>query len=550
MSVTGAFTWLGGARPGAVDEPHERASYLLTGAAVALFALVTGGIVTAAAARAWPLAAAIAVGAVLAAAALLVGRALATPRVGPAPDRFGVAGRATAAVLIGVLVAEAATTLLFTAGVDRVLDEKAHAAAESAPAVRAARAGYERAVADRAGLDRTIAEAKAETDRALVTARCEYNPAPQCPPTRITGVPGDGPEHRTAQEMLAEARARLAAAEARVPGLDARVAEAEKSTAAALSDAHTAGDRGVGARWAAMHDHTTDSMGALLPRLATLLACLLLALLPLLLRWWRGVTSVDRHAAARAVIDEADRDAEAAIAVTRANLRAATAELRAEQELTAARLAAEADTAIDRERQRTRIIAAIGGLEIGITEPPRTPIRPAAGQPELPAAPVPREDTAVPETPNLPARAADERPGGGLELPIIGTVPFTDTAARWIRPLVPGFVADAIDTATHPLRTARQAFEEVEEITLTFRRTRKVTVDDSASSRSYPAADPWYAQRVAAAVVDVPVREAAAAQPNPGRAALTTAEPTPALLDRDQPAVSQRQGPPALPPAH
>ncbi|MBA4857959.1 DUF4407 domain-containing protein [Nocardia farcinica] len=550
MSVTGAFTWLGGARPGAVDEPHECASYLLTGAAVALFALVTGGIVTAAAARAWPLAAAIAVGAVLAAAALLVGRALATPRVGPMPDRFGVAGRATAAVLIGVLVAEAATTLLFTAGVDRVLDEKAHAAAESAPAVRAARAGYERVVADRAALDRTIAEAKAETDRALVTARCEYNPAPQCPPTRITGVPGDGPEHRTAQEMLAEARARLAAAEARVPGLDARVAEAEKSTAAALSDAHTAGDRGVGARWAAMHDHTTDSMGALLPRLATLLACLLLALLPLLLRWWRGVTSVDRHAAARAVIDEADRDAEAAIAVTRANLRAATAELRAEQELTAARLAAEADTAIDRERQRTRIIAAIGGLEIGITEPPRTPIRPAAGQPELPAAPVPREDTAVPETPNLPARAADERPGGGLELPIIGTVPFTDTAARWIRPLVPGFVADAIDTATHPLRTARQAFEEVEEITFTFRRTRKVTVDDSASSRSCPAADPWYAQRVAAAVVDVPVREAAAAQPNPGRAALTTAEPTPALLDRDQPAVSQRQGPPALPPAH
>ncbi|MBR7560506.1 DUF4407 domain-containing protein, partial [Mycobacterium tuberculosis] len=77
---------------------------------------------------------------------------------------------------------------------------------------------------------------------------------------------------------------------------------------------------------------------------------LLLALLPLLLRWWRGVTSVDRHAAARAVIDEADRDAEAAIAVTMANLRAATAELRAEQELTAARLAAEADTAIDRER--------------------------------------------------------------------------------------------------------------------------------------------------------------------------------------------------------
>ncbi|WP_411157646.1 hypothetical protein [Nocardia puris] len=50
-----------------------------------------------------------------------------------------------------------------------------------------------------------------------------------------------------------------------------------------------------------------------------------------------------------------------------------------------------------------------------------------------------------------------QAPSGGLELPIIGTVPFTDTAARWIRPLVPSFVANAIDSATHPLRTARQA---------------------------------------------------------------------------------------------
>jgi hypothetical protein len=47
--------------------------------------------------------------------------------------------------------------------------------------------------------------------------------------------------------------------------------------------------------------------------------------------------------------------------------------------------------------------------------------------------------------------------------------------------LVPGFVARAIDTSTHPLRTARQVIEEVEEITFSLKRTRKLTVDTEES---------------------------------------------------------------------
>lgn len=121
-------------------------------------------------------------------------------------------------------------------------------------------------------------------------------------------------------------------------------------------------------------------------------------------------------------------------------------------------------------------------------------------------------------TPNLPtpatastlARAAApvpevRAPKGGLELPIIGQVPFTDTAARWIRPLVPAFVADAIDTATHPLRTVRQVFEEAEEITFTLRRTRKVTVDTQEyGPDGYALGSPGagHAGQVAATVVD------------------------------------------------
>lgn len=80
---------------------------------------------------------------------------------------------------------------------------------------------------------------------------------------------------------------------------------------------------------------------------------------------------------------------------------------------------------------------------------------------------------ALPAADNLPARVEDER------TPARPTIPnVTKTAARWIRPLVPPIVARAIDTTTHPLRTARQVFEEVEEITFSFKRTHKVTVFD------------------------------------------------------------------------
>ncbi|EUA42752.1 integral membrane domain protein [Mycobacterium xenopi 4042] len=41
---------------------------------------------------------------------------------------------------------------------------------------------------------------------------------------------------------------------------------------------------------------------------------------------------------------------------------------------------------------------------------------------------------------------------------------------------MPGFVARAVDTTTQPLRAARQMFEDVEEITFSLKRTRRVTV--------------------------------------------------------------------------
>ncbi|MGW5455849.1 DUF4407 domain-containing protein [Nocardia sp. NPDC003979] len=534
--MTGTLAWLGGGlvTPARDDSGPDHAGYVVTGAAVALFAVVAG-LVTAVA-----LAAAdgigfffVAVLALLAAvAAGAIGRALATRNT--TDDRRGTAARVGVGVLAGVFVAELATTVLLAGTVDRELDVRAHADAEHAPAVVTARAEYDLAVADRAALDASIATAQADIDRNLVIARCEFNPTPECPQTRITGVPGRGPEAQTANEMLDDARKQLAAAQARTDGLDQRVRAETAELAAARADAFAEGDRGIGARWLAMNGYTADHLGGATLRLLMLVAGIALALSPLLLRWWRGETALDRKVAADEIADRAERAADAAIAVKQAEVRTETAVLRAEQELDSQRLAIEADGVIDRERQRTRIIAAIGGFELGYTEPHRkdesVALEPTSQQ-QLPAGYLPH---ALPHGQAGALVPAEQAPppaptGGGLELPIIGTVPFTDTAARWIRPLVPSFVANAIDSATHPLRTARQAFEEVEEVTFTLRRSRKVTVDTQDSHQQFqqapqqpyqlapgqqgylPAGYPQpqynpYAQQIASNVVDAPGR--------------------------------------------
>ncbi|WP_336084654.1 DUF4407 domain-containing protein [Nocardia sp. SSK8] len=516
--MTGTLTWLGGGlaspRRGTPDTgaeqavSQEQAGYAVTGAAVALFGAVTGLVLVAALSAAegigWPVIVVVALLGV--AGALALGRALASTPLAwrisadePAAstDRRATATRIGVGVAAGVLVAELASTVLLGGTVDRELDVRAQDSAEQAPVVVAARGELDRATAERAALDATIAKAQADIDTALVIARCEYNPTPECPQTRITGVPGRGPESQTANDMLDDARKQLTAAQARTETLDAAVRTETADLAAARTLAFADADRGLGARWLAMNSYTTGHPGAAALRLLMLAIGVLLALLPLLLRWWRGETALDRRLGAAEIADRAERAADAAIAVQRAEVRTETAALRAEHELTSARLAIEADTVIDRERQRTRIIAAIGGFELGYAEPHRkddsvalepnvTPQQlPAGYLPNaLPQANAPQAGALVPVQQPVSAPAAPAQApagGGGLELPIIGTVPFTDTAARWIRPLVPSFVASAIDSATHPLRTARQAFEEVEEVTFTLRRTRKVTVDSQDS---------------------------------------------------------------------
>ncbi|WNG93626.1 DUF4407 domain-containing protein [Mycobacterium sp. ITM-2016-00318] len=378
---------------------------------------------------------------------------------------------AIAAVVMGVVVGEVVAMLVFAGSSERRLDEQAARTASSAPAVVAASADLERTRQARSALDDAVVDASRRRDEALVVARCEFNPSPACPPTRITGLPGAGPENRTANGFLAETQRRLDKAvvehDRLAPSLDATIADEQHKLLDARDAATATADRGFGVRWLAMNSYTLDSAGATVLR-ALLTGLFIVAFLfPLLLRLSRAKTTEDRRTAARATQERADLEADTAIAVKRAEVRAAIETMKAEQELSTARLQIEAQNEIDREQQRRRVAAAI-----------EAPVHVTAVRVDEPAAELTGE--VLDEPKNLPAVASD-----GEKRALIPTVPDVAKAAtRWIRPFVPPIVASAIDTTTRPLRAARQVFEETEEIHLTLRRSHRVSVTSEETAES------------------------------------------------------------------
>ncbi|MCV7030220.1 DUF4407 domain-containing protein [Mycobacterium sherrisii] len=500
--VEGVLTWLGGGHWRDLSERHERSTHAVAGAVVVLGAGLAWAVAALAvsASTHWPPAAIVAgtlgVG-------LLVGAVTRGIASGPHRGRAGIAGRALVAVAVGVVVGELAALTVFSRSIDHHLDERALRTADTVPAVAQSSSALQQARNARGALDDAVAQARTRQDNALVVARCEYHPSPQCPQTRITGDPGTGPETRTANELLADAQreldAALTARDRQAPELDATISRREQAVAEArqrvLADAHP---DGLGARWIAMNDLTVAGTGALILRLATVAFFVLVYLLPLILRAWRGETTHDRHASARAERERAELDADTAIAIKRAEVRREAEILWAEHQLTQARLAIQAQTEIDREQQRRRVAEAIEGPTSS-----RNAVAPATGEvDEQMYLPIAAEAEAasrtmaalpcsagqsdvLPPPQNLPAQIepSDEAaPAVGRGAPLIPSLPdATRAAARWIRPLVPPIVARVIDNTATPLRTARQVFEEVEEITFALKRSRKVTFHAESS---------------------------------------------------------------------
>ncbi|MGB0877194.1 MAG: DUF4407 domain-containing protein [Mycobacterium sp.] len=457
----------------------------------ALAALVAG--LALAAATSWSvptiLSSALAFGVLVAVSVRLTAR-------GPIRGWRAVSGRAAIAVAVGVLVGEIAALAVFAGAIDRSLDDAAARSADAVPAVAQAADDLSQSRTARTDLDVAVEQSRARLDEALVVARCEYNPTSACPQTRITGTPGLGPETRTANELLADARQdlddSLGARERRAPELDAAIAVDELELANARTAATTNADRGLGARWVAMNDHTLASPDPFVLRLFTIAFSVLLSLLPLILTLWRGETAQDRRASARAEREDAELKADTAIAVKRSEVRQTAEILWAEQQLASARLAVEAQHEIDRAHHRRRVTQALTGgippaLQPGEALQQEEIAGPVGGQLSEPKA-LDARAAALPsgEEKPLPARVESEVAKRG-QPPVIPSLPdLGRSAARWIRPLVPPIVAKAIDTTTHPVRTARQVFEEVEEIHFSLRRTHSVSVHSTDSPPDGP----------------------------------------------------------------
>jgi peptidoglycan hydrolase-like protein with peptidoglycan-binding domain len=390
--IAEALTWLGGGERRELGERHERSTHVIAGIVVLLGTALAWLVATLAITEATNVPIAVVVPFTLV-FGLLVGAVSRAIASGPTRGWSSIAGRAAVAVVVGVVLGELAAVVLFSGPIDRVLDERAARSADAAPAVAAASADLDRARQARTALDAAVNDASRQRDEALVVARCEFNPSPACPETHITGVPGAGPETRTATDFLADTQRQLDNAVANrdrtAPGLDSAIAARQQVLEQARASAMKDVDHGLGARWMAMNDHTFASLGAMLLRLLTIAFFALLVLLPLILKLWRGQTSHDRGAAARAEIERTELEADTAIAMKRAEVRAAVETLWADQQLASAQLAVEAQTEIDREQQRRRVMDALetptpvqARLE-RVTEP--TPELPSAESDNLPA---------------------------------------------------------------------------------------------------------------------------------------------------------------------
>jgi hypothetical protein len=453
------LTWLGGGEWRELGERHERSTHAIAGVVVLLGAALAAlvAILALAGSTHWATAAIVAVAVVF---GLLVGAASRAIASGPTRGWAGIAGRAAVALAVGVVVGELAAVSIFSGPIDRVLDEQAAQRADATPAVAQASTKLDQTRAAHNALDDAVAHAGQHRDEALVVARCEYHPTPGCPQTHITGVPGVGPETRTANDFLGDAQRELDTAVAErdrgAPALDAQIADDERALTQARQTATADADHGLGARWVAMNDYTLNDPGPLALRLLTIAFFALLSLLPLILKLWRGETTHDRGAAARAQRERAELEADTAVAVKRAEVRATIETMWADQELASARLAVEAQTEIEREQQRRRIVA-------------------ATQSPAIEENPEPKNLPALPQQ----AGEVEPRREGASLIPDVAKA-----ASRWIRPFVPPIIASAIETTTKPLRGARQVFEETEEIHFSLKRTHRVSVQSEESAES------------------------------------------------------------------
>lgn len=444
------MVWLGGGNWRDIAEDDERSTYQLAGALVLLNALAAWLVAVVAVTSMSEVHPTLAVLITLVLGLLVgvFGRVLASSLAARSRFAPGDIVKGMVAVLIGVVIGELAVLAVFTGPVNRELDNQVDAA--RAAVMNGALAGeLEQRRTDRSQLDEKIDAAIARRDSARAVARCEVSPAPGCPDEQITGDPGRADEAQQAERALADAERDLAAARAdrerNAPALDAEIASTTGLLAGDVARATdlARADVGIDARWRAMHTYTTENDVAMVLRLGIVAFFVMLNLLPLLLRIWRGQTGHDLRVQARRSRLRADVAAETAIAVKRAEVRMTEV--------------GEADSLERLER-------------LALPAPER------ARSDDDAAEESPRNLPAVVESGDLEPVSSHlaRRESGPLDA-LPGPLPNLARAVTGVmRPFIPERLSNL---PANPVRTARTLLEDVEEFTFSLTRRRKVTVE-------------------------------------------------------------------------
>ncbi|MFD4639477.1 DUF4407 domain-containing protein [Lentzea sp. NPDC058436] len=389
------FAWLGGASWRGISSRHDRSSYQLSGFFVLLNGFIAWGTLALAAvglgvtedfADALPYT--VPWGLFVAA----FDRAIAAKPVDPEESRgktlTGFLVRGFCAVLLGFLVAQAGALAIFRDDIERTMrdtistqvNQSTELVTGSSDNPTARQEELNRLRGERTTLETELQTAETKAFEAQRIAACERDPK-GCEDLiragKVTGAGGDGDKTVVRDREKAEAEAALGRAREAWNGnrdrLNRRIDELDEQikgdvglaqSAAKLSD-------GIPAKLRAMFDFTRQNLAGGVIHLAIIVVGVLLDLIPLLLKIWRGRTQYDitvvssrkRHV----------REAENAATRHQERLDRVLARERIEESLDVdlARLRAEARTKVEAERQKHWVEAELEkiGTEPDLAEP-------------------------------------------------------------------------------------------------------------------------------------------------------------------------------------
>jgi hypothetical protein len=315
------MAWFGGGHWRDVSDRHERSSYQIAGLFVLLNAFIAWGVATFAGvgvsgtAFTDVLPFTVPWGIFVGAFDRSIAGFIPPYGAGILRIRRVLAARVAMAIVLGVIVGELANLWFFARPIDHqmLLDIQRNTQIAQSGVVDS-QGVLDGLIREQTSLNSAVDSANTTFQNANKAYICELKPQADCPRDGTsTGVAGDGPETRRRKADLDAASAALDNARAdrnqvkvwvqprdgqpppTPQTLDAQITELETAKAGQLTQAAAVADadRGIDARWRAMHEYTLSETSALTLRLMVILGLIAIDLVPLATKLMRGHTGND-----------------------------------------------------------------------------------------------------------------------------------------------------------------------------------------------------------------------------------------------------------------